>query len=385
VVFLALGVALVALLPLVGALWCTLIAAAAILGGLGASWWAFDARQFLFDPVYPTLAVLAVYIPTTAARFVQTESEKAFVREAFGRYLSPALVERLAENPGRLSLDGEDRELTILFSDIRSFTTLSEAMSPGQLTQFMNRYFTVMSDSILETGGTIDKYIGDAIMAFWNAPLDDAEHPAHAVEAVLGMRAALARLNAGLAEEFADDPLPFERISVGIGLHSGRCRVGNMGSDKRFNYSVLGDDVNVAARIEGQTKAYGVDILISEATRDAAGAAYATLEVDLIRVQGRERPVRLFTVIGRRDAIDAAAFDAHAERHAAMLTAFRARRWAEAGAAARALGADVAAEPAWVPEGCTLAKLYALYDERARTLAAEPPGEDWDGVFDTSK
>jgi adenylate cyclase len=384
VVFLVAGVGLIALLPRVGAFWCSGIAAAAIAGGLGASWWAFAERQFLFDPIYPILAVMAIYMPTLATLFVQTESEKRFVRDAFGRYLSPALVERLAENPDRLRLDGEDRELTVMFSDIRGFTAFSESMEPGELTRFMNRYLTAMSEPILAESGYIDKYIGDAIMAFWNAPLDDEAHAVHACEAVLAMRAAGGRLNAARAAE-AGEAGAAAPVVTGIGLHTGLCRVGNMGSDIRFNYSVLGDDVNLASRIEGQTKTYGVDVLLSEATRARAGEGYATLELDLIRVQGRAAPVVVHALIGRRAEIDADAFDAFAARHGAMLSAYRGRDFAAAREAAGALAAEAAARPGWLAPACDLAKAYALYAERSDRLAADPPGEGWDGVFETRK
>jgi len=383
VVILVAGAALILLLPRVGAFWCSALGAGMTVAGVAASWWAFDERLFLFDPIYPALAVLAVYIPTTATLFIQTESEKRFVREAFGRYLSPALVERLAENPESLRLDGEDRDLTILFSDIRSFTALSEAMTPGQLTRFMNRYFTAMSDEILEAQGYIDKYIGDAIMAFWNAPLDDEAHAANACDAVLAMRGALLGLNGRLGEIFEGAP-PVTGIGVGIGLHSGVCRVGNMGSDKRFNYSVLGDDVNVASRIEGQTKTYGVDILISEATREKAGDAFATLELDLIRVQGRQQPVRVYALLGRGETLEMGRVEAFAARHGEMLEAYRARDWGGAERAAAALLAEAGDAP-FLPPGCRLDRVYALYRARIADLAAAPPGADWDGVFETQK
>jgi len=384
VVFVVVGAALVLLLPMVGAFWCSALAVIAIGAGIGASWWAFDVKQFLFDPIYPAFAALAVYLPTTATLFVMTETEKRFVRDAFGRYLSPALVERLAENPDRLTLTGENRELTILFSDIRSFTSFSEAMSPEELTRFMNRYFTAMSDRIIESEGYIDKYIGDAIMAFWNAPLDDPEHAAHACEAVLRMRAALSQLNAGLGDVLAAEHIPPGGISNGIGLHSGTCRVGNMGSDKRFNYSILGDDVNLASRIEGQTKAYGVDILISEVTRAEAGDQFVTLELDRIRVQGRQAPVKVYALIGRRAEIDMAAFEAFEADHLAMLDAYRAQDWAGAGASVEAL-ATAGPEAPWLPAGCRIDGVYPLYRARIADLAAAPPGPNWDGVFATKK
>ncbi|MEM6422206.1 MAG: adenylate/guanylate cyclase domain-containing protein, partial [Pseudomonadota bacterium] len=283
------GLGLVIAIPLLGPLATAALGATVAIGGVAASWYAFAELRLLVDPIYPLAAALAVYLPVTAIRFIQTDSEKRFVRSAFGRYLSPALVEQMANDPKSLVLGGEDRELTLLFSDIRGFTTISEKMTPAELVTFMNRYFSAMSDRVLETEGFIDKYIGDAIMAFWNAPLDVEDHPRRACEAALGMRAALAGLNARLVSQRRDGAVAYDKIRIGIGLHTGLCRVGNMGSAQRFNYSVLGDDVNLTARLEGQTKTYGVDILISEATRTAVGPEFGAVELDKIRVKGRQK------------------------------------------------------------------------------------------------
>lgn len=363
--FLGVGVVLVALLPLVGAVWSSVLAVMAIAVGIGASWYAFSELRFLFDPVYPALAVLAIYVPTTATLFVQTESERRFVRAAFARYLSPALVERLARNPDSLRLGGETRELTILFSDIRGFTTLSEGMTPEELTRFMNRYLTPMSDRILEREGFIDKYIGDAIMAFWNAPLDVADHAAAACRAALDMRAVLIDLNAAWTREYAAEGRVFPGVAFGIGLHTGACSVGNMGSDTRFNFSILGDNVNLASRIEGQTKTYGVDILVSEATAEAAVDGFTALEIDRIQVKGRSQPVSVHVLVGERSVARAPGFAAFRDRHMAMLDAWRAEAWAEAAEACEDCRRALAGRSAdWLPPGCRLGGIYALYAER---------------------
>jgi adenylate cyclase len=382
VLFLALGGVLVLLLPRTGAVAASAIGLAAAGAAVGGSWWAFAEHRFLLDPVYPALGALAVYVPTVATLYAMTEREKRVVRRAFSQYLSPALVARLAERPQELRLAGEDRALTLMFCDIRGFTGLSEAMSAEALTRFMNRYLTAMSAPVLESGGTIDKYIGDAIMAFWNAPLDDPEHPAHACDAALGMRAALAALNARLAAEPDAPPLPRSGVAIGTGLHSGHCRVGNMGSETRFAYTVIGDAVNLAARIEGECKTYGVDILLSDATREGAGPGFRTLEADVIRVRGRRAPVRVHALVGRVPEAGAAedGFDSFAARHGAMLAAWRGRDREGTRAAAEALAAEIAAHPAWLPQGCRLAGLYALYRSRAERCAADPPPPDRDGA-----
>ena len=234
-----------------------------------------------------------------------SDRERQFVRRAFGQYLAPSLVERLASDPTALSLGGETREMTVLFSDIRGFTSLSEGLDPQSLTSLLNNFLTPMTDVLLESGATIDKYIGDAIMAFWNAPLAMEDHRRRACLAALRMVAEVDALNEreGTA------------IRIGIGLNSGLCCVGNLGSEQRFSYSAIGDAVNVASRVEGLTKQYGLAILLSEST--AAGAAdLALLEVDLVRVVGRGTPLSILTLAGDEEF-------ARTEEFARLATAHR--------------------------------------------------------------
>ena len=244
-------------------------------------------RQLVLDPILPSFSVLSVYLVTTALLLLLTDRERQFVRRAFAFYLAPAMVERLAEDPAALALGGETREITILFSDIRGFTSLSEKMDPQQITGLLNRFLTPMTDVLLASGATIDKYIGDAIMAFWNAPLATADHPRHACLATLGMFKALEELN-------KNEGTP---IKIGVGLNTGSCCVGNLGSEQRFSYSAIGDSVNVAARVESLTKQYGLSILITEYTASQV-SDLALLEVDLVRVVGRAEPVAIFTLLG---------------------------------------------------------------------------------------
>src|SRR6185436_8045144 len=200
-------------------------------------------------------------------------------------------------DPAQLRLGGEMRPMTLLFSDIRGFTSISEKLDAARLTAFMNRYLTPMTDAILASGGTVDKYIGDAIMAFWNAPLDDAQHAAHACDAALAMMDRLRALNRELEREAETTGQAAIPIAIGIGLNSAVCCVGNMGSQQRFDYSVLGDGVNLASRLEGQTKTYGLATLIGEETRSLA-PEFAALEVDLVRVKGKTAPSRVYTLLG---------------------------------------------------------------------------------------
>ena len=371
VYMLALGLALLLLLPKAGARWSGALGFGAIAAAVGISWYLFSAHRLLIDPVFPSLTLLLVYLSSSAAMYLRTEAERQRVRTAFSRYLAPSVVEQLASRPERLRLGGEMREMTLMFCDIRGFTTISEGFDAEGLTRFINRFLTPMSDVILAAGGTIDKYMGDCIMAFWNAPLDDPAHAAHACGAALAMRAALAELNASRRREAAAAGNPSADIRVGIGLNTGICCVGNMGSEHRFDYSVLGDDVNLASRLEAQSKTYGVDIVVGERTAEAA-AALALLELDLIRVKGKTRPVRIYAVVGDGSAALSPDFAALKRDHAAMLAAFRSQHWAEA---ARHLAACREAAPA------ALAALLALYAERIAAFSASPPPADWDGVY----
>jgi adenylate cyclase len=328
---------------------------------IGLSWAAFSGERLLIDPILPAMAVALVFAVTTPALLLLANRERRFIQSAFGRYLSPALVGRLADNPAELKLGGEVRDLTVLFSDIRGFTTLSEKLDPSELTSLLNGFLTPATDVLLRADATIDKYIGDAIMAFWNAPLDIPDHRRKACLAALAMRHALDELNRARGLD----------LRIGIGLHSGECCVGNLGSAQRFSYSAIGDSVNLASRIEGLTKQYGVDILMTEETIEGAGDL-AFIEADRVRVVGREHPVRIFALIG--DAADARseAFRAFRQAHESFLDAYR-RGDFESAPGALANASAAAPEPA--------GGLYRVYEDRLAALAKAPPEPGWDGVF----
>ncbi len=367
-----LGLLLIVLVPRVGARWCAYVGAAAIAGAVFGSWHAYTRWHWLLDPVFPSMAVLAVYIVQTGIIFLRTETERRWVRNAFGRYISPAVVSRLAEHPERLALGGEMREMTVMFSDIRDFTARSEQLDAQGLTRFINRYLTPMTECVLTNQGTVDKYIGDCVMAFWNAPLDDADHRRHACRTALAMRERLAGLNEAWAEEARTAGETFDPMRIGIGLNTGLCCVGNMGSDQRFDYSVLGDDVNLASRLEGQSKVYGIDIIASEAAL-AGVDGFATLEIDLIRVKGKTRPVRIFHLAGDEALVKSGTFKRLSVAHGDMLRAYRTCAWNDA---ERALAR---CRDAAIP---SVAPLYALYARRIATFRAQPPAAEWDGVHD---
>jgi adenylate cyclase len=306
--------------------------------------------------------------------YLKAERDRRQVRDAFSHYMSPVMVARLAANPSQLRLGGERREMTILFSDMRGFTTISEHLrdDPEQLTFVINSYFTKMTDRILEYAGTIDKYMGDAVMAFWNAPLTDLEHARHACHAALEMLDGLTKLNHRLKEQLDSEDHPFEPIEIGVGLNTGTCLVGNLGSEHRFSYSVLGDPVNLASRLEAQSKTYGVTIIIGETTQQQA-TDFATLEIDLIQVKGKHIPSRIYALLGLPRVRETDAFRALEAAHNDMLAAYREQDWRRAEeqlARCRALG-----------EAFGLSTLYALYAARISSFRDVPPPANWDGVY----
>ncbi len=363
----ALSLALAALLPFLS------IAATAAVGLLAAaavafvSWSAFTRHGALIDPVTPSLTFGFVGLAGVGQLYGQKRQQVNEIRSAFGRYVSPAVVARLAEHPERLRLGGEKRDLTVMFCDIRSFTTLSEGFTAAELTTFLNAYLSPMTDIILGQQGTVDKYMGDAIMAFWNAPLDDAAHAIHGVRAALEMRAALAGLNISWRERADTAGRAFWPVKFGIGLNTGECSVGNMGSHQRFDYSALGDEVNVASRLEGSSKQFGVDVVASAATRDAA-PEFAWLEIDRVKLKNKTQAVRLHALAGGTDFAESAPFRRLCARHEEMLAAYRARRFAAAREIADAAAALAPAE---------VCGLYAYNAKRFAALAAEPPPESW--------
>ncbi|HMN71702.1 MAG TPA: adenylate/guanylate cyclase domain-containing protein [Rhodoblastus sp.] len=345
-----------------------LIGAVAIAAMLGVGWWAFSAHGVLIDPIFPSATIVVAYLAGLVELFRHERSQKAQVKNAFGRFVSPAVVERLALSPDRLTLGGESRALTLMFCDMRDYTGLVEGFDAAETIAFMNDYLTPLTDTVLAHGGTVDKYMGDAIMAFWNAPLDDFAHARNACLAALAMRSALAAFNASRAIVDDTKQRPRKDAHFGIGLNTGVCAVGNVGSVKRFDYSAIGDPVNVAARLEGLTKLYGVDILASEETQ-AQAPDLAWLEVDCVRVKGREAPTRLFALVGDAALAKSDAFGALRARHASLLDTYRARKFAAAAEAAERMAAD----------HDETAALYRAFAALAREAATLPEGA-WSAV-----
>ena len=330
-------------------------------------------EAFVWFPAGPAIvSMFAAVVITYLGRYLLLERNREEIKAAFSRYLSPDMVNALASDPARLKLGGETKELTLLFCDIRGFTTISEAYkhSPETLTRLVNRLLTPLSDEILKRRGTIDKYMGDCIMAFWNAPLDVPHHAALACESGLAMLESLVRVNHELEAEAKAEGRPFKELHVGVGLNTGEVVVGNMGSNERFDYSVLGDAVNLAARLEGQSRGYGVDVVIGEATASQV-PEYAFVELDLIAVKGKLDAVRIFTLLGRPAMRAEPAFQALLPLHQAFLERYRARDWEGARTAM------ARCREAWPG----LAGYYAVFERRIRDFMTTPPPPDWDGVY----
>lgn len=366
------AILMIILVPMIGARW-TLPVFLLVAGGTTAwSWYEFAENLTLYDPVFPNLVALIHFMQLTYSGYASEEAQRRQVRTAFGRYLSPALVEKLAQDPTKLQLGGEMRDMTLLFCDVRGFTTISELFDAQGLTRLINRFLTPMTNVILARRGTIDKYMGDCIMAFWNAPLDDDDHARHACESALVMMESLQPLNDKLEQEAKEEKRRHVPIKIGIGLNSGPVCVGNMGSDQRFDYSVLGDTVNLASRLEGQSKPYGVYIVIGDETKKRA-PDYAALELDLIKVKGKTEAVRIWTLVGRPAMTQEPWFKELEAEHKAMLEAYRSQNWAEA---RRRLDTCLKLQA-----DLHIDAFYELYRERLDEFEQNPPGENWDGVF----
>jgi len=370
-----LGILVIAFAPLLGPI--TLVAVGALFASLliGTSWYFYAKHRMLIDFTYPLLSTTAIYLTLIFTSFVREQAQRRQIRSAFGQYLSPALIEQLAQSPEKLVLGGEQREMTIMFSDVRGFTTISESYKndPQGLTALMNRFLTPLTNAILDRKGTIDKYMGDAIMAFWNAPLDDKQHQLHACEAAIDMLERIDVLNQERAIEAKESGQTFIPLNVGVGLNTGVCVVGNMGSDLRFDYSVLGDSVNLASRLEGQSKEYGFPIIVGSKTALAVKDKFAILELDFIMVKGKKEPEVIYAVAGREETAHSGRFQRLRNLTIEMLACYRSRDWDGAlGAIERGRRTD---------EAGALELLYNLYEARIQGYRKNPPPEDWNGAF----
>ncbi len=341
----------------------------------GLSWYYYDVHRLLLDATFPWLSSFLVYATVVLTNYMRSQTDRRRIRSAFKQYLSPSLVQELERSPEKLVLGGEERMMTVMFSDIRGFTTISEQYKsdPKGLTALMNRFLTPLTNAILHRSGTIDKYMGDAIMAFWNAPLDDPQQEINACLAALDMLKCLAALNAEREAEARAASLPFLPLQAGIGINTGHCVVGNMGSDLRFDYSVLGDSVNLASRLEGQTKVYRVPVIVGSHTAQAARARFALLELDLIAVKGKTEPDVIYSLLGDEEVLRSREFRNLSDINQLMMTAYRAGDWDGA------LDAIDACRVAAVPFGMTAT--YDMFHARILGFIERPPGGAWNGIY----
>ena len=361
VILCVIAVAMALLLPLVSPLLATastLGITGLVLGGTMAAW----QSNLILPLASPLILIVLMFMLHMSYGFFIESRGKRQLANLFGHYIPPELVDEMSESPEEYSLEGENREMTVLFSDVRGFTTISEGMDPRQLTQLMNALLTPMTRVIHKHRGTIDKYMGDAIMAFWGAPIANSEHARHALYAAMEMIDELKLMQADFRER------GWPEINIGVGLNTGDMNVGNMGSEFRMAYTVLGDAVNLGSRLEGLTKSYGVDIIVSETTR-AEIPEFMFRELDLVRVKGKQEPIAIYQPIGHKNDVDkSVASELTAYKQA--LRSFRAQYWDKAEMDFFNLNRSS-------PDR----KLYQIYLERIAIYRQEPPGEDWDGVF----
>ena len=345
------------------ALASALVSAAVVAGIVGlalAMWSGADFVMPLGVPVVFTLTLVMAHL--LYGYFIESRGKREISRR-FGQYVPPELVEELAAHPEAVSMAGESREMSVLFSDVRDFTSMSENLDARELAAMINTFLTRQTAVVQQHRGTIDKYIGDLVMAFWGAPLRDEQHALHAVLAGMQMQRSVRELD----DEFERRGWP--KLHIGVGINSGRMSVGNMGSEFRMAYTVMGDAVNLASRLEGLTKEYGVGVLVGQQTRDLLPSGWAFREVDLVIVKGRREPVAIYEPMGPKDQLDPGLREDLA-RHRGALQLYRARRWDEAEVEFFNLAQGPRPHP-----------VYSLFIQRIMALRENPPPPDWNGTF----
>lgn len=338
----------------------------------------FRNDQILLDPSFPILAGLATIVFMATTNYLREEQRRRAIRHAFQHYVSEDLVNALTEKQEPLKLGGETRDLTVMFSDVRGFTKIAESFrdNPADLTDLMNKLLNRLSHAILQENGTIDKFIGDAVMAFWNAPLDHAEHAHAACRAALQMRDSVRELNE-LRRQRANGR-EYHVMHIGIGISTGSCMVGNMGSDARFDYTAMGDPVNLASRLESQSRYYSKTILVSSATRAIVEAEFALLELDTVRLKGKTQPETIYALLGDATLRADPRFTEVAMCNTEMLEAYRSADWTVAQSRlVRLEGIGMALDPA-------LETYFSIYRKRIEAHSKSPVPADWDGIYDAA-
>ncbi len=356
------GVALSLVLPLLSPVRATVVTLTVLLCTVLGNVLLWQYANLAMPLAGSLLMILALFaVDMSYGYFVEARTKRQ-ITSLFGQYVPSELVDEMSEHPEQVSMAGDSREMSILFSDVRGFTTISEGLEPQELTQLMNEFLTPLSRVVYKHRGTIDKYMGDCIMAFWGAPLPDTRHARHAILAGIEMQQTLQALQPHFRER------GWPEIHVGVGINSGRVSVGNMGSEVRVAYTVMGDAVNLASRLEGITKQYGVGIIVGENTKEAV-ADFVYRELDLVRVKGKDHPIKIFEPLGLHGQVGQEALDELKIFHQ-VLRAYRKQEWDKA-------ELDLFNLQRMSPE----TRLYAVYAERVAYFRNNPPGPDWDGVF----
>jgi len=350
-------------IPRVGALKSSFFSMAMILLYLFITTLLFWRYGYWINVVYPTISGLAVFISLTVYKYVTEEREKKKIRSAFSFYVAPSVVNEMLKNPEKLKLGGDKMELTVLFSDIRGFTSISEKMNPEDLVTLLNEYLTEMTNVVFKNDGTLDKYMGDAVMAIYGAPLYYEDHAVKACDSALEMVKKLEELNKKWVSEGKN------RLDIGIGINTGPMMVGNMGSVQRFDYTVMGDSVNLGSRLEGANKNYGTNILISEYTYEKVKERFVCMEIDSVKVKGKALPVKIYTILGRNGEVPEQKLLAK-EAFEKGLEFYKSQKWDEA---ISMFSLAIERDP-----DLMVAKIYI---ERSKDLKEYPPGPDWDGVY----
>lgn len=360
---LLLGLLLALVLPLLSPIRAATVTLASLFLAIGINLSLWQYANTVMPLAATVLMIIAMFVLSMSYGFFVEARAKRQITGLFGQYVPPELVDEMSENPGNFTMEGESREMTVLFSDVRGFTTISEGLDPKQLSRLMNEYLTPMTQIIHKHRGTIDKYIGDAIMAFWGAPLADPDNARHGLLAALEMQSTLASLQA----KFKSEGWP--EIKIGVGVNTGSMSVGNMGSEFRMAYTVMGDSVNLASRMESLTKQYGVGIIVGENTQKLLAGEFVFRELDRVKVKGKDAPVAIYEPLGPVGQVDAAALD-ELKLFQQTVRLYRAQNW------------DLAeVQLLNLQKSSPESALYRLYLERITCFRDYPPGVGWDGVF----
>ena len=356
------GIVLTFSLPMLSALYSSLVILGSIVLLIASNFYAWTNAQLVLPIAAPVLLVILLFaLQMTYGFFVESRGKRQLAH-LFGQYVPPELVEEMSMNMEDINLDGEMREMSVLFSDVRGFTTISESLEPKELTDYINAFLTPITKVIHDDRGTIDKYMGDAVMAFWGAPLEDDQHALHALTAAIGI---VERMKS-LRVEFSEKQWP--EIYVGVGVNTGLMNVGNKGSEFRVDYTILGDAVNLGSRLEGLTKVYGVDIITSEFTRHSV-PEFEYRELDRVRVKGKDKPVSIYEPLGLLESIDKSERKLLKQFHIGIKQ-YRAQNW---DAAEREIFGLSQLDPD--------RKIYKIYLDRIMHYRENPPSADWDGSF----